>query len=88
VHRESERRRVAAQRLQEVTSNLPAVVYQVRRSATGHYSFPQIAGDVQALFGISVETALIDHQRLLAAVHPDDRSRLMDTVDAAALARG
>lgn len=88
VHRESERRRVAAQRLQEVTSNLPAVVYQARRSATGHYSFPQIAGDVQALFGISVETALIDHQRLLAAVHPDDRSRLMDTVDAAALARG
>ncbi len=88
VHRESERRHGAAQRLQEVTSNLPAVVYQARRSATGHYSFPQIAGDVQALFGISVETALIDQQRLLAAVHPDDRSRLMDTVDAAALARG
>lgn len=88
VHRESARRRVAAQRLQEVTSNLPAVVYQARRSAIGHYSFAQIAGDVQALFGISVETALIDQQRLLAAVHPDDRNRLMDAVDAAALARG
>ncbi len=88
VHRESARRRVAAQRLQEVTSNLPAVVYQARRSAAGYYSFPQIAGDVQTLFGISVETALIDQQRLLAAVHPDDRNRLMDAVDAAALARG
>ncbi len=88
VHRESERRRVAAQRLQEVTSNLPAVVYQARRSATGRYSFSQIAGDVQALFGISVQTALIDQQRLLAAVHPDDRSGLMDAIDAAALARG
>ncbi|HEL2980330.1 TPA: response regulator [Stenotrophomonas maltophilia] len=88
VHRESVRRRAVEQRLQEVTSNLPAVVYQARRSAGGHYSFPQIAGDVQALFGISVETARIDQQRLLAAVHPDDRSRLMDAVDAAALAGG
>ena len=88
VHRESARRRVAAQRLQEVTSNLPAVVYQARRSAAGYYSFSQIAGDVQTLFGISVETALIDQQRLLAAVHPEDRNRLMDAVDAAALARG
>ncbi len=88
VHRESERRRMVAQRLQEVTSNLPAVVFQVRRSASGHYSFPQIAGDVQALFGISVETAQIDQRRLLAAVHPDDRSRVMDCVEAAALARG
>lgn len=87
VHRESERRRVAAQRLREVTSNLPAVVFQARRSAAGHYSIPQIAGDVQALFGISVETALIDPQRLLAAVHPDDCERLTEAVDAAALAR-
>ncbi len=87
VHRESERRRVAAQRLQEVTSNLPAVVFQARRSAEGHYSIPQIAGDVHALFGISVEIALIDHRRLLAAVHPDDHARLTEAVDAAALAR-
>ncbi len=57
VHRESVRRRVVEQRLQEVTANLPAVVYQARRSACGHYSFPQIAGDVQSLFGISVESA-------------------------------
>ncbi|HEL4236910.1 TPA: response regulator [Stenotrophomonas maltophilia] len=88
VHRESARRRIAAQRLQEVTANLPAVVYQARRTATGDYSFPQIAGDVQALFGVSVETARIDHPRLLAAVHPDDRTVVMGCVEAAALARG
>lgn len=88
VRRESARRRVLEQRLQEVTANLPAVVYQARRSASGHYSFPHIAGDVQALFGISVETARIDHPRLLAAVHPDDRSRVVDCVEAAALTRG
>jgi len=88
VHRESVRRRVVEQRLQEVTANLPAVVYQARRSACGHYSFPQIAGDVQSLFGISVESARIDHQWLLAAVHPEDRSRVMACIETAALARG
>ena len=87
AHRESTRRRVLEQRLQEVTANLPAVVYQARRSATGH-SLTQIAGDVQALFGVSVETARIDHFQLLAAVHPDDRSRVMACIEAAALARG
>jgi two-component system sensor histidine kinase EvgS len=88
VHRESVRRRVLEQRLHDVTANLPAVVYQARRSATGHYSLAQIAGDVQALFGVSVETARIDHLQLLAAVHADDRSRVMACIEAAALVRG
>ncbi len=88
VHRESVRRRVLEQRLRDVTANLPAVVYQARRSATGHYSLAQIAGDVQALFGVSVETARIDHLQLLAAVHADDRSRVMACIEAAALVRG
>lgn len=88
VHRESVRRRALEQRLQEVTANLPAVVYQARRSANGHYSLAQIAGDVQALFGVSVEMARTDPLRLLAAVHADDRSRVMACVEAAALAHG
>ena len=88
VHRESARRRALELRLQEVTTNLPAVVYQARRTGNGYYSFPHIAGDVQALFGVSVDTARIDHYRLLAAIHPDDRSRVMDCMEAAALARG
>ena len=70
VHRESVRRRVLEQRLHEVTANLPAVVYQARRSATGHYSLAQIAGDVQALFGVAVETERIDHLQLLAPCMP------------------
>lgn len=88
VHRESVRRRVLEQRLHEVTANLPAVVYQARRSATGHYSLAQIAGDMQALFGVGKEATRIDHLQLLAAVHADDRSRVMASIEAAALVRG
>lgn len=88
VHRESTRRRAMEQRLREVTANLPAVVYQARRTACGHYSVTQIAGDVQALFGVSGEAARIDHRQLLAAIHADDRSRVMDCIENAALMRG
>ena len=49
---------------------------------------PYLTGDVHALFGMSVDTARIEHWRLLAAVHPDDRGPVMAHVDAAALVRG
>ncbi|MEG0184120.1 MAG: response regulator [Stenotrophomonas sp.] len=88
LHREGARREALEQRLQDVTANLPAVVYQARRSSTGQYSVPHIAGDVHALFGISVDTARADHGRLLAAVHPQDRALVLACVDAAALVRG
>ncbi|WP_425599277.1 response regulator [Stenotrophomonas indicatrix] len=88
LHREGLSRQALEQRLQEVTANLPAVVYQARRSSTGEYSVPHIAGDVHALFGISVDTARVDHGSLLAAVHPQDRRSVLACVDAAALVRG
>ncbi|MEG0194834.1 MAG: response regulator [Stenotrophomonas sp.] len=88
LHREGLRRQALEQRLQEVTANLPAVVYRARRSSTGEYSVPHIAGDVHALFGISVDTARVDHGSLLAAVHPQDRRSVLACVDAAALVRG
>ena len=88
LDREGLRRQALEQRLQEVTANLPAVVYQARRSSTGEYSVPHIAGDVHALFGVSVDTARVDHGSLLAAVHPQDRRSVLACVDAAALVRG
>ncbi|MGE6332618.1 ATP-binding protein [Stenotrophomonas sp. NPDC077659] len=88
LHREAQRRRGLQQRLHEVSAGLPAVVYRARRSSSGDYSVPYIAGDVHALFGMSVESARFDHRQLLAAVHPDDRGPVMAHVDAAALVRG
>ncbi|WP_425602677.1 response regulator [Stenotrophomonas indicatrix] len=43
---------------------------------------------MHALFGISVDTARVDHGSLLAAVHPQDRRSVLACVDAAALVRG
>lgn len=88
LHREGLQRQRLEQRLLDVTASLPAVVFRARRSSSGVYSVPHIAGDVHALFGVSVDTARIDHAQLMAAVHPDDRARVLAHVDAAALVRG
>lgn len=88
LHREGVHRQRLEQRLLDVTASLPAVVFRARRSSGGIYSVPHVAGDVHALFGVSVDTARIDHAQLMAAVHPDDRAHVLAHVDAAALARG
>ncbi len=73
LRREVAGRRHVEQRLADVTDNLPAIVYQARRAADGALSFPFIAGDVQALFGISPQQAMDDADALLQRIDAEDR---------------
>lgn len=84
LRREVAGRRQLEQRLAEVTDNLPAVVYQARRSADGILSFPFIAGDLQALFGISRQQAEQDARALLACIEEDDRDDIVRAIEQAA----
>lgn len=84
LRREVAGRRHLEQRLAEVTDNLPAVVYQARRDADGTLSFPFIAGDLQALFGISRQQAEQDAKALLERIEEDDRARILQAVEQAA----
>ncbi|ALA80767.1 transporter substrate-binding domain-containing protein [Stenotrophomonas maltophilia] len=84
LRREVAGRRHLEQRLAEVTDNLPAVVYQARRDADGTLSFPFIAGDLQALFGISRQQAEQDAKILLERIEEDDRARILQAVEQAA----
>lgn len=84
LRREVAGRRVLEQRLAEVTDNLPAIVYQARREADGTLSFPFIAGDVQAMFGISPQQAEADAQVLLARIDDDDREQVLLAIEQAA----
>ncbi|NIJ70395.1 ATP-binding protein [Xanthomonas sp. 60] len=81
IRREVRMRRRAEQRLQEVTESLPAVVFQVRREPDGRMSFPFIFGDVQELFGISLQQALADERAMFARVHPEDQGALMEVME-------
>lgn len=86
LRREVEQRRRVEQRLEEVTGNLPAVVYQARRTPDGSLSFPFIAGDMPSLFGITVEQATDEERVLFARVHPEDQPRLAGELERAAAA--
>lgn len=77
-------RRRLEQRLAEVTDNLPATVYQARRDASGQFSFPYIAGDMEALFGLSAAEAMADGGQVMERVEAQDRARVRAALDQAA----
>ena len=84
LRREVAGRRQLEQRLAEVTDNLPAVVYQARRDADGTLSFPFIAGDLPALFGITRQQAEQDAKLLLERIEQDDRAHILHSIEQAA----
>jgi len=84
LRREVRERRRVEQRLEEVTDNLPAVVYQFQQDAAGDVSFPFIVGDMKALFGIDATQAMRDERDLFARVHPEDQAPLKTLLSDAA----
>ncbi len=83
LRREVAMRRQLEQRLAEVTDNLPATVYQARRDTDGQFSLPYIAGDMEALFGISVADAMADEGRVMECIDVHDRERVRQTLEQA-----
>ncbi|WP_349985706.1 response regulator [Stenotrophomonas sp. WHRI 8082] len=76
LRREVAGRRALEQRLADVTRNLPAIVYQMRRTADGTLGFPYVAGDMQALFGIQQEVAMASAAALLDCIDARDRPQV------------
>lgn len=78
----SQRRRVEKQ-LNEVSANLPAVVYQAVPQPNGIINLPYVAGDMASLFGISASQAMHDETTLVDRIHPDDLERLQGSLRSA-----
>lgn len=85
LRREVATRRRVEQRLAEVTDNLPAIVYQARRGADGRLSLPYIVGDMEAMFGLSAAEAMADESRVMAQLDAQDRPRVLQVLERAAL---
>lgn len=83
LRREVEERRCIEKRLAKVTDNLPAVVYQLRRTPDGTFSFPFIAGDMPSMFGTTAEEAIRNERHLFSLVHPDDQPLLRQSLELA-----
>lgn len=84
LKREVASRRRLEKRLAEVTHNLPAIVYQMRRSAEGKLGFPYVAGDMQALFGIDASRAMASAQAVLDCIDARDRPAVETAIERAA----
>ncbi|WP_083654646.1 ATP-binding protein [Burkholderia sp. SRS-W-2-2016] len=69
IRRALERARKTQRRLFDVTSSLPAVVFQLRRTPAGEYSFPYIGGNTRSLLGAAWrgQRARVDFRRVAEA---------------------
>ncbi|WP_176091325.1 ATP-binding protein [Burkholderia ambifaria] len=78
------RARLSERRLREITSNLPAVVYKLRRAADGELSFLYVGGNPLPLFGLTDEQMMCDERAAFAVVNVQDQPRLLDALRVAA----
>jgi two-component system, NarL family, sensor histidine kinase EvgS len=76
IRRAELRARESERLLSDVTRSLPAIVFRLRRSRDGAYSFPYLGGDSQRLLGDDVQKLMRAGTLDLVRVHRRDRARL------------
>jgi two-component system, NarL family, sensor histidine kinase EvgS len=76
IRRAELRARESERLLSDVTRSLPAIVFRLRRSPGGAYSFPYLGGDSQRLLGDDVRQLMRARTLDLIRVDRRDRARL------------
>ena len=66
--------------LQELTDQVPGIIYQYRFFPDGRSCFPFASRNLQELYGIAPEEICEDAAPLLALIHPDDYECLLDSI--------
>ncbi len=84
LRREVSMRRDLEKRLEEITDNLPAIVYQARRENDGQVTFPYITGDLNSMFGVSTVEVMRDDTLLEAQIDARDREAIHEAMTHAA----
>lgn len=72
--------RLTQLRLAELTRNFPGAVYQYRSVSGSSIAFVYVAGNPQAMFGLTAEEMIGSELKARNAVHPDDREQLIAAV--------
>lgn len=71
--------------LERVSSLLPGMIYRFRRDPAGAYSLPFVTQRCEELFGLPPQALESDFNPALARVHPEDRERLVASIEASAV---
>ncbi|HYK25683.1 MAG TPA: diguanylate cyclase, partial [Steroidobacteraceae bacterium] len=83
LRRAEAERRVAGERLELITANVPGMIFQSRHAPDGTREFLYVSPGVRELCGIEPEVLLANSAALFEATHPDDRERLLASLLAA-----
>ncbi len=78
------RRREADDRLREISRNLPAVVFKLRRTADGTYRFTYVTGNTRPLFGLDSAQIMADAESLFARIAEADQVLLREAFEQSA----
>jgi len=70
--------------LQNLSEDVPGVIYQYQRCPKGRYSFPYISHGVQALFNLTPAQVQDQPELIFAEIHPDDLKAMQAGVVASA----
>ena len=88
----SERKQAEAERnellvrLQSIAEHVPGVIYQYHLRADGTAHFPYAGGTMRDVYGVDPESVQHDNGPIFAAIHPDDRERIVQSIQASAQA--
>jgi len=63
----------------DLTNEIPGMVFQFRRHADGESAFTYVSGGAQAICGLSAQQLMHDAQALTAIVHPEERTRFVES---------
>lgn len=80
LRREVRRRRTLQRRIDEVSNNLPVVVFQARRERGGRIHLELLAGDTPQMFSASPRELQAEPARILGAIEAADRMRVLATL--------
>ena len=72
------------ERLERIASNVPGMVFKLRRDAQGKLAFAFVSAGGEALTGVPVDRLAADAEAFLGLVSAGDRSHLIATLEASA----
>lgn len=77
-------RREAAALLADLSSQVPGLIFQLRRDPQGHYSFPYVSERVRDISELSAAELATDATAVLQRCHPQDIDRVTRSIDRSA----
>lgn len=70
--------------MRDITDSMPGVTYEFWRSPDGEYEISYMSDGFEHLTGVSVEQAQSNFSSVVEAVHPEDRDRMIQSIEQSA----